>query len=273
MSAMTSSASYSDFKPALDNNALLSPALAQASLDYMRSSSPESGESYSLGIIGNSFTKLVYPKAASNDSGSSPLLSCPPSWLFPEAQGEDDNVQFEIPFLSSSPDITSSSPKSVGSRKSEKGSSSATSAYSASFSKSASPSQSLVDFVPEPSAEGFGQELHRLLSIAMKEREIKTSPGNILVETSRSGSLVTRTPLGNSTVNRRYPTTLSAESSPVLVSKWFYDQNLQIGAGSKLSAIRESSTPSSCGLLPMPTIRNIDEVSPIEFGSIHSLSK
>jgi hypothetical protein len=267
--------SSSDFKTVLDNNGLLSPTLGQASLDYMRSSSPESGEPYDN--LGNSFTKSVYTTAPLSDSGSSPLLSCPPSWFLPEAHGEDDEVQLEIPISSSPPDITNSSPQSTGSRESERGSSSATSASSALLSDNVSPSQhnaSLVDLIPGPSAESFGQQLHRRLLIAMKEREIKASPDNLVVETSRSGSLVTSTPPENgSTVNRTYPTSLSAMPSPVLVSKWFSDQDLQVNAGSKLSVVRESSTPPSCGPLFFPTVRDTDEVSPMEFVSTQVLSK
>ena len=123
---MASSASDSDL--AVDNGSILSPALAQASLNYMRSSGPESSPG---NIIGS---KAVFVEAPSSDSGSLYLLSCPPSWLFQDARDEHDNLQPEVPLSSSPPDITNSSPQSFGSRESEKGSSSATSAYSASLS-------------------------------------------------------------------------------------------------------------------------------------------
>jgi hypothetical protein len=263
---MTSSPSDSDVE--LDNGALLSPALAQASLDYMRSSSPES----SLGnIIGGSFSKPVFLETPSSDSGSPYLLSCPPSWLFQDDRGEHDNLQPDVPLSSSPPNITSSSPQSYGSRESEKGSSSATSASSASLSDYVSPSQknpSLVDFEPVPSTEGFGQQLHRLLSITLKEREIESPSGNNFVETSRPGSPVNRRLEKGYTVNSTHLTTFSAESSPVLVSKWFSDHNPQVV--SKLAVVQESSTPPAHGSFPLRNNCETDEMSPIEFGSTNS---
>jgi hypothetical protein len=230
--------SLSDPDLVLDNGGLLSPASAQVSLDYMRSSSPESGSP--VNIIGGSFSKPVFTTAPSSNSGSPCLLSCPPSWLFQDAQGEHDNSHPEVPLSSSPPDITSSSPQSFGSRESENGSSSATSASLESLSDYVSPSQknpSLVDFIPVPSTEGFGQQLHRLLSIALKERGIDSSPSNSFAETSHSGSPFNRRLEHGSTVNGTHPTTFSAESSPALISKWFSDHDPQIV--SKLATVQE----------------------------------
>ena len=257
---MASSPSDSDL--ALDKGGLLSPAFSQTSLDYMRSSGPESSPG---NIIGGSFSKPVFKGAPSSDSGSPHLLSCPPSWLFQDAQDEHDNLQPEVPLSSSPPDITSSSPQSFGSRESEKRSSSATSTSSASLSDYVSPSQknpSLVDFVPVPSTEGFGQQLHRLLSVVLKERGVE-STHNSFIETSRSGSQRLE---NGSTVNRTHSTTFFAGSSPDLISKWFSNHDSQVV--SKLAIVQEFLTPPAHG--PLPTNCETDEMSPIEFGSTNS---
>lgn len=261
--------SPSDPDLVLDNGGLLSPASAQVSLDYMRSSSPESGSP--VNFIGGSFSKLDFIAAPSSDSGSPCLLSCPPSWLFQDAQDEHGNLRPEVPLSSSPPDITSSSPQSFGSRESENGSSSATSASSEYLSDYVSPSQknpSLVDFVPVPSTEGFGQQLHRLLSIALKERGIESPPGNSFAETSHSGSPFDRRLENGSTVNRTHPTTFSAESSPALLSKWFSDHDPP--SVSKLAMIQDFLTPPVHSPFPLPTNCATDEMSPIEFGSTNS---
>ncbi|KIM43949.1 hypothetical protein M413DRAFT_25456 [Hebeloma cylindrosporum] len=260
-------ASSSDPDPALDTAALLSPVFAQAALDYMRPSRSASGEPNSPGnTIGGSFSKPVVSETLSSDSGSPHLFSCPPSWLFQDTGDEEEILQPEVPLSSSPPDITSSSPQSFGSRESEKGSSSVTSASSDSLSDYVSPSQqnpSLVDFVPVPSTEGFGQQLHQLLLIALKERGIEYSPGNSLVETSRSGGSVNQRLENISTVDRTHSTT----ASPVLASKWFSEHDHQIVP--KLAMVKEVSTPSSRGRFPSATSDSA-ELSPIEFGSTNS---
>jgi len=261
--------SPSDLDLVLDNGRLISPESARVSLDYMRSSSPESGSP--VNINGGSFSKPVFIAAPSSNSGSPCLLSCPPSWLFQDAQGEHDNLHPEVPLSSSPPDITSSSPRSFGSKESQNASSSATSASLESLSDYASPSPnnpSLVDFVPVPSTEGFGQQLHRLLYIALKERGIDSSPSNSFAETSHSGSPFNRPLENGSTVNGTHPTTLSAGSSPALTSKWFPRHSPQIV--SKLAMVQEFFTPPIHGPFPLPTNGATDEMSPIAFGSTNS---
>ena len=264
---MTSSPFYPDPDLELDNGALLSPTLAQAALDYMRSSSPESGEQYGPGnLISGFLLKPVFIEAASSNSGSPYLLSCPPSWLFQDAQGEYDNLQPDVPLSSSPPDITSSSPQSFGSEKRSSSATSATSAYFSDYVSSSQQNPSLVDFVPVPSTEGFGYQLHQLLLVALKERGIESSPGNTFIEPSRSGSPVNRRLEDGSTADRTQPT-FSAGSSPDLVSKWFYNYNPQVV--SQLDMVQEFLTPPSRGPFPLSPSGS-DEISPIEFGSANS---
>ncbi len=105
----------------------ISVELVKASIAYMRTPTPElevpsAGQTW---ILDSSSAKPWFLHES-----SSPVLSCPPSWLEIGSKhdspgrgtvdyADDDDVPLEVPFSSSPPDATSSSPQSAGSHSSE----------------------------------------------------------------------------------------------------------------------------------------------------------
>ncbi|KDR71613.1 hypothetical protein GALMADRAFT_143867 [Galerina marginata CBS 339.88] len=181
-------------------------SLLDASADYMRKSSTPGSPAESS--PGNTWLpEPLYDIPGYGLLSSSPPLSCPPSWLQLDGQPEfyaaedaehtlEKDIQdsglevLEVPLSSSPPDLTSSSPRSTGSGDLERSwSSSLTSASTDSLLDSVSVSQlnpSLTSLPTGASVDDFGQRLHQLLLIALKERELERLSNQPSVRTQYS---------------------------------------------------------------------------------------
>lgn len=161
----------------------ISVELVKASIEYMRTPTPEFDEVSNAGqcwILDSSSSKPWFLHEP-----SSPVLSCPPSWLETGREHEsseqetvdyadDDDAPLEVPFSSSPPDAASSSPKSAGSNTSEN---TATSPTPGNLAYSEPPAQdelSLTNIPAEDTGSDFGHKLHHLLLLALKERDNDT---------------------------------------------------------------------------------------------------
>lgn len=162
----------------------VSPSLADASIDYMRSSSSNSSSSGSNELDPIWTFESSQGFLVSDSPISSPSLSCPPSWIFEETELEekggtdnDDEIsRIEVPYSSSPPDLANSS-RSNGSPNSQSRSSDVLKSNSA---DSRSDTESVV--VSEPNialsdphsgaiGDSFGRKLHQLLLAVMSEQE------------------------------------------------------------------------------------------------------
>lgn len=156
----------------------ISAELVKASIAYMRTPTPE------LEVSSAGQTWILDSGSAKPwflHEPSSPVLSCPPSWLetgsnhdSPEREtvdyADDDDVPLEVPFSSSPPDATSSSPQSPGSQSSEDIAASLTPGNLADLD-STRDNLPLVNIPAEDSGSDFGHRLHHLLLVALKEKE------------------------------------------------------------------------------------------------------
>lgn len=156
----------------------VSAELLRASLEYMRTPSPERQEAGNAGQYW-----IIDSIPAHSCSSSSPVLSCPPSWLLDEHESSDletendeEFLSSEVPLSSSPPDLTSSSPQSDGSDTLDDISASSASSSDDYLVDPVSVSRLNPSSVDLPTGTGlvwtdFGTRLHYLLLIAMKERE------------------------------------------------------------------------------------------------------
>jgi hypothetical protein len=156
----------------------VSAELLKASLEYMRTPSPELQEAGNAGQYW-----IVDSVPAHSRSSSSPVLACPPSWLHDEqeisdleTENDEEFLSSEVPLSSSPPDLTSSSPQSDGSDTSDDISTSLTSSPDDNLVDPVSVSRlhsSLVDLPTGASLvlHDFGTRLQYLLLIALKERQ------------------------------------------------------------------------------------------------------
>lgn len=160
-------------------NKSISVELVKASIAYMRTPTPElevpsAGQAW---ILDSGSPKPWFLRGS-----SSPVLSCPPSWLetgsnhdSPEretvdyADDDSDGIPLEVPFSSSPPDATSSSPQSAGSQISEDLAASLTPGALADLD-STQDKLPLVNVPAEDTGSDFGHRLHHLL-VALKEKE------------------------------------------------------------------------------------------------------
>ncbi|KAF9484595.1 hypothetical protein BDN70DRAFT_107219 [Pholiota conissans] len=210
--------------------------LLKVYLEYMRAPSPE-----------DELTSRYWNQDSDSMAQtitSSPILSCPPSWLHDandenenddlESENDDDRVLCEVPLSSSPPDLTSSSPQS--------GESDASDDYFTSTSASSDelhnpvalsqPTSSCVDLSADASLgsyDDFGKRLHCLLLFAMKEMEREQAlhserEGTDSLAGSESGdseqdSIDTFGPHGVSVEETNYSPICSLEPSYVLTPK------------------------------------------------------
>jgi hypothetical protein len=176
------SGSENSYLSHLNSEATLSDAvsaeLLRASLEYMRTPSPELQEAGNAGQYW-----IVDSIPAHSRSSLSPVLACPPSWLHDEQENSDletendeEFLSSEVPLSSSPPDLTSSSPQSDGSDTSDDISTSLTSSPDDNLVDPVSVSRLHSSFVDLPTGAGlvlhdFGTRLQYLLLIALKERQ------------------------------------------------------------------------------------------------------
>lgn len=145
-----------------------SAGIRKASLEYMRTPTPELN-------LDHYWTTEYCPGTLWNyDAPSSPILSCPPSWLGcePSEDDEGDLPILDVPLSSSPPDLESSSPHS------EPVEEASTSSTSLSLVLRPVP-RTNSDLVEHFAGDDFGHRLNDLLLVVLNERQRDLETGDM----------------------------------------------------------------------------------------------